>query len=716
MRVAFVIFKFFPHGGIARDLGKIAAVCRQRGHRVRVYAMVWRGDRLPGVETVVLSARGVRSHVRQRRFARRVASHAKRHPVDLLVGMNKMPGLDAYYAGDSCFEAKAREQRPWAYRLTPRYRHYAAFEKAVFGVAERTRVLAISPSQTEVFKTIYRTPAHRFYALPPGIEPDRAAPQAPASRAALGVGDDDALLLFVGSGFIKKGLDRALKGVAALPSETRRRAALVVVGDDNGKRFQRLAKRLRISERVRFLGGRDDVPALLAAADGLLLPAYDENTGTVILESAVAGVPALVTANCGYAPYIERANAGIVTPVPFDQSRFNADLLRLLSSDERPKWREGGRDLGKKACLYTMASCAVDALERIAAGDEAPLVAFCAYEYSAAEASYRALPAAVAACREQGMNVRVYAREWRGDMPPGIELVRVPVAAMTPVRRFDRYRRWVAEALLRVPAACVVGFEHMPGIDLYCGDRTAAADTPVARLSRYRTSEAARVYAGDEGEFACLGDLPPGLPATPAAAAPRPRTAEWSFTADDETEGAVVFAMAGADLVGHGFERLLKGLAALPNEVRASCRVLALGDLPEPFTNAARVLQLRDQVRVIDAGVACRRVIEAADVFVDLSYAPTANGWLFDALAAGRAVLTHQWVRESTLVRDADAGVVLAAPLRQRDLDRALRAVAADRQALARWQRNARHFAADPRHYGQTARLLEAIEQRIACR
>ena len=162
MHIAFTIFKFFPHGGSARDLAKIAARCLERAHRVRIYALEWEGPRLQGVETVVMPTRGLRSHVRQRRFADRVAAHAAAHPVDLVVGMNKMPGLDVYYAADSCFEDKARIQRPWIYRLTTRYRHYAEFERRVFAPDSRTRILTIAPGQDAAFRDVYRTPAYRF--------------------------------------------------------------------------------------------------------------------------------------------------------------------------------------------------------------------------------------------------------------------------------------------------------------------------------------------------------------------------------------------------------------------------------------------------------------------------------------------------------------------------------------------------------------------------
>ena len=681
MRIAFAIFKFFPHGGVARDLGKIVAECLERGHDVRIYAMTWQGPPLDGASAEVVPTRGLRSHVRQRRFAAEVAARVAARPVDLLVGMNKMPGLDVYYAGDSCFEDKARTQRPGVYRLTLRYRHFAAFEAAVFDPASATRILAISPPQSRIYRDIYGTPAHRFHDLPPGIERDRASANGQRStpaRRALGIDDAQLALLFVGSGFVKKGLDRVLRGVAALPPPLRQRTVLLVVGNDRHGRFQRLARRLRIAERVSFLGGRDDVPALLQAADAFVLPASDENTGTVILESMVAGLPVLATANCGYAHYVERADAGIVTPTPFRQERFNADLERLLTAAERADWSRNGRLLGETEDVYGMPRRAVETLQRIATGDTAPLVAFCAYRFSPADSRYRALLPAAEACAQLGLSVRVYAYAWRGDVPAGVELVRVPVAAMAEAHRQRRYRTWVAEALRRVPCACVVGFEPINGIDLFCG-----------RPNDPLTS----------AELRCL---PPGLAAAPPRTnKPRQSAADGSF---------VVFALAGADLVQRGFERLLVGLGRLPNDLRSRVRLLALGDLPARFRQAPRVFGLDDQIAVLDEDATVAALIEQSDVFVDLAYAPSSNGWIFDALAAGRAVVTHDWIDEATLVRQADAGVVLSAPFQQHALNRALVDLVASPDQLARWRGHATCFSGDPKHYGQAARIAELVD------
>ena len=40
MQLAFVLYKYFPFGGLQRDFMRIALECQKRGHQIRVYTMI----------------------------------------------------------------------------------------------------------------------------------------------------------------------------------------------------------------------------------------------------------------------------------------------------------------------------------------------------------------------------------------------------------------------------------------------------------------------------------------------------------------------------------------------------------------------------------------------------------------------------------------------------------------------------------------------------
>ena len=366
MQLAFCLYKYFPFGGLQRDFMRIALACQSRGHAVRVYVLSWQGEIPAGFEVVIVPVKALTNARRYEKFTAWVTRDLVQRPAQRVVGFNKMPGLDVYFAADPCYEEKAQTLRNPFYRLSGRYRHFAAYERAVFAPDSRTEILMISQVQQPFFEKHYATPKSRFHLLPPGIALDRRAPpEAPAIRAAFrtefGLGDDDLLLLQVGSGFKTKGLDRSLQALAHLPEEVRARTRLIAIGQDEPSQFKRMAASLGLAGQVDILAGRDDIPRFLLGADLLVHPAYNENTGTVLLEALVAGLPVLCSAVCGYAHYIDEAAGGRVIPEPFAQATMDVFLQEMLvDREQRATWQQNALAWAETADIYSNAERAAD--------------------------------------------------------------------------------------------------------------------------------------------------------------------------------------------------------------------------------------------------------------------------------------------------------------------------------------------------------------------
>jgi len=103
VQLAFILFKYFPFGGLQRNFLRIAQACQQRGHDIRVYALSWQGEIPPGFDVILVPAKAMSNHRRYERFATLVQNDLASRPADRVIGFNKMPGLDVYYAADPCY-------------------------------------------------------------------------------------------------------------------------------------------------------------------------------------------------------------------------------------------------------------------------------------------------------------------------------------------------------------------------------------------------------------------------------------------------------------------------------------------------------------------------------------------------------------------------------------------------------------------------------------
>lgn len=368
MKLAFVLYKYFPYGGLQRNFLRIAKACHDRGHHITAYALSWQGEKPAWLDVSISPVKAMTGPRKYRKFAVWLGQQLRQNAVDAVVGFNKMPGLDVYYCADPCYENKARNLRSWWYKYTGRYRHFSRYEKAVFGIGQRPEILMFSDVQQALFQRYYDTEDKRINILPPGINRDRCAPGNADEirsefRREFNVSCDDLLLLLIGSGFRTKGLDRSLKALADMGDELKSRTKLFVIGQDDPGEFKLLARRLGVGDRITFFSGRDDVPRFLQGADLLVHPAYAENTGNVLLEAVVAGLPVLVTDVCGYARYVKEADAGEVLASPFSQEAFNTKLVEMLMADKQ-QWRENGIAFSRHADIYNMPLRAADIIEQ----------------------------------------------------------------------------------------------------------------------------------------------------------------------------------------------------------------------------------------------------------------------------------------------------------------------------------------------------------------
>lgn len=371
MKLALLIYKYFPYGGQQRDFMQILQRCQQAGHQLVVYCLKWQGPWPEGVQVVIVPVKALASHVRYQRYTSWVQADLKKNPADLVIGFSKMPGLDLYYAADPCFAARMQREKSLLKKLLPRYRHFLRYEESVLASGSSAEIMLLSPQQQADFEQFYPGCAHRLHQLSPGLDASRlpsenAEAERQQFRDNFSLTDNDIALLQIGSGFKVKGVDRSIRALAALPEDIKSRTQFYIVGQDKPADYLKLAQSLHVADRCHFLGGRDDVPLFLRGCDLLLHPAYSESAGYTLLEAVINGLPVLTTDTCGYAFHVERARAGEVCRSPFSQQELNNMLLSMLENLPASKWRQHGLAYARQIDVTGMADAALKLIEQLA--------------------------------------------------------------------------------------------------------------------------------------------------------------------------------------------------------------------------------------------------------------------------------------------------------------------------------------------------------------
>ena len=177
--------------------------------------------------------------------------------------------------------------------------------------------LGVSPDKIEVVRS--------------GIDPDayRGSLDRVKIRSELGLNDDQHLVLYVGRLRAVKGVEYGIRAFAsAIAQHENMHMALAGEGEQLSY-LRNLVTELGISEKVTFLGVRNDLPDLFSAADSVLMPSLNEGFPRTALEAMAAGKPVIATRVGGTPEAIIDAETGILVP-PMDVGAMANALVKLV--------------------------------------------------------------------------------------------------------------------------------------------------------------------------------------------------------------------------------------------------------------------------------------------------------------------------------------------------------------------------------------------------
>ena len=288
-------------GGAERAVSTFLDLYRDIGFRVTLLCESWSGKCPDDVEVVELDADGSRT-TGMNSFRTEVQAYSLQHPSHMIQSHEWIPGSEIVRLGDGLHSewlSRLSEVRGGIWRAFSRlsrfHRQRLSDERSTLNHPRLRAVIVNSEFIADQVSSRY-----------PGVEDKivlirNVVPQSffdfnPPNAHTEACRSDRYRLLFVGSGWERKGLVTAIEVLARLEE----RYSLTIIGKDKAEqKYKALAKRLGVDRRIRFLAPKPMTESIYRSFHGLLLPTLYDPFPNVVCEALVSGLRVYCSRECG---------------------------------------------------------------------------------------------------------------------------------------------------------------------------------------------------------------------------------------------------------------------------------------------------------------------------------------------------------------------------------------------------------------------------------
>lgn len=326
MHIAIIRRKFNPFGGAERFILRTIEGLKNSHIGISVISETWQTPETQqstefSNQIINVPVIGNSRSSQLKSFQKSVNNILKTHHFDLIQSHERLLGADIYRLGDGIHAAwidRLSKYKPWYQRLwlkiDPFHRHIIATEKKMAEDKNLT-FIANSPLVKHELMDWYNVPEQQIIVIENGINTQEFLPSTPlakmTAKSNLKLSNTRPLVLFVGSGFERKGAFHLVNAMALLPNFQ----AMIVGHDKQLKKLRRLVEALNLEDRVHIVGPQHDVKPYLQAADIFCLPSIYDSLPNALLEALCSGLPVVISDGIGIAEKVISKNAGILCEI-----------------------------------------------------------------------------------------------------------------------------------------------------------------------------------------------------------------------------------------------------------------------------------------------------------------------------------------------------------------------------------------------------------------
>jgi UDP-glucose:(heptosyl)LPS alpha-1,3-glucosyltransferase len=356
VKIALVHKRLDLRGGTERDLFQTAEGLRDLGHEVHLFCSEYGVEPPEDVVSHRVPAVPLGRTLRLWSSAWFAQRAVRRANCQVTMGFGRLPHQDVLRCGGGTHRgflarlgaAGGMRRRFWQ-NISLYHRSVLAIEQRQYAPAGARRIIAVSEQVKRDIVAQYSVPSEKVAVLYNGVDTRRFHPARRGEvrdqiRNRWKIPCDAPLVLFVGSGFRRKGLDQLL---CAWRSPHLDRVFLLVVGADARLGSYRAQADAVAPGRIVFAGPQDDVEDCYGAADVVALPSRQEGFGNVVLEALACGLPVMVSRDVGAAEILRGPLSAGIVDRPDDETALEETLLLLLAKSNDPVWRSQARSLAE---------------------------------------------------------------------------------------------------------------------------------------------------------------------------------------------------------------------------------------------------------------------------------------------------------------------------------------------------------------------------------
>ncbi|GER93565.1 glycosyltransferase family 1 protein [hot springs metagenome] len=338
MRLAFIKKRFSIYGGAEKYLQTLIQQLKNSNYEIHVFANQWSEEK--GIAFHRVNIIPFTSFLSTLTFDRNSKVKIQKSKFDCVISFERTTCQDIYRAGEGCHaewlkirSTAERYYKRLSFKINPLHIYMLKLEKEIF--TNTKLIVANSEMVKKQIIDYYAVPKENITVIYNGVDLKRFSPQNKEKwrkdvRDSLNISEDTTVLLFVGSGFKRKGLKTFINAIASINGHNLK---ALIIGKGNTDKYKAIAKKLGVLHHIMFLGIQKEIERFYASADLFVLPTLYDPFSNATLEAMASGIPVITTKNNGAAELIYNGCEGFVMHDMFDAhelaEKINTSLKNL---------------------------------------------------------------------------------------------------------------------------------------------------------------------------------------------------------------------------------------------------------------------------------------------------------------------------------------------------------------------------------------------------